>query len=125
MAEGGMEASGEAYADGTMFVDILGDETKVRILEVLISEADRDLNTDAICKQAGIGTSSFYNHIEDLLGWELVSKSRMVGNSPMYEINRESKAAEKLAEFDWALVEYIAEKEEAGELDENNRPVSA
>jgi len=28
-------------------------------------------------------------------------------------------------EFDGALVEYIAEKEEAGELDKNNRPVSA
>ena len=119
------ETANEAFADGTMFVDVLGDETKVRILEVLISEADRDLNTAAICEQAGIGTSSFYNHIEDLRRWELVTKTRTVGNSPMYEINRENKAAQKLAEFDWALVEFIAGKEEADELDEDNRPVLA
>jgi hypothetical protein len=51
------------FADETMFVDVVRDATKVRILEALISEADRDLNTAANCEQVGIGTSSFYNHI--------------------------------------------------------------
>lgn len=116
---------GDAYADTSVLIDVLGNNTQVRVLAVLIGEADRDLNATEISQQAGIGKSSFYNHIDDLLAYELVEQVRSVGNSPMYQINTESAAAAALAEFEWSLIEFIAEKEQAGELDEENRPVLA
>lgn len=122
MAQNSLAQDG-AYADDTVMVDALGGGAKIRILAVLISESDRDLNATAICDQAGIGTSAFYNHIEDLLRWELVKKTRMAGNSPMYQINKESEAAEKLANFEWSLIEFLADKEDAGEVNEDNRPI--
>jgi len=127
MAENVTEADarefGDVYADRTAFVDALGSPTKIRTLAVLISESDRELNPSEICEQAGIGSSSFYHHIEDLLAYGLVEKARSVGNSPMYRINTDSEAAEALASFEWSLLEFLADKEGADELDENGRPV--
>ena len=125
MTEADAREFGDVYADRTVLVDVLGSPTKVRTLAVLISETDRDLNASAICEQAGIGSSSFYHHIEDLLAYGLVEKARNVGNSPMYRINTDSEAAEALASFEWSLLEMLASKEEAGELDENGRPIYA
>lgn len=113
----------DAYADGMPIVDALGGGAKVRILGVLITEYDRDLNPSQIYEQAGIGSSTFYNHIDDLRRWKLVEQTRMAGNSPMYQINKDSKAAERLANFEWELVRFISDKEQQGELDEDNRPI--
>lgn len=112
-----------AHADSTVLVDALGGNAKIRILSVLVSEYDRDLNATEICGKAGIGSSTFYNHIDDLRRWGLVEQTRMAGNSPMYQINHDSEAAERFANFEWELITFLAEKEERGEVDANNRPV--
>lgn len=111
------------YADGTTLVNVLGKEVPVRILAVLTSETDRDLNPTQICEQAGIGSTAFYEHIDSLRAWGLVEKTRMAGNSPMYRLNTDSDAAQALGTLEWALIEHSAEKEERGELDENNQPI--
>lgn len=111
------------YADGTTLVNVLGTPARVRILAVLTSETDRDLNPTQICEQAGVGSSAFYDHIDDLRAWGLIEKTRMAGNSPMYRLNTDSKAAQHLGKFEWALIEHTTEKEQAGELDENNQPI--
>jgi DNA-binding transcriptional ArsR family regulator len=113
----------EPAADRRILVDVIGKEAPVRILAVLIGEADRDLNPSEIYEEAGVSSSTFYNHIDDLRAWGLVEKTRMAGNSPMYQINKDSTAAERLANFEWELIEHLVEKEEAGELDEENRPI--
>lgn len=113
------------HAESTVLVDALGGNAKVRILAVLVSEYDRDLNPTEICEQAGIGSSTFYNHIDDLRRWGLVEQTRMAGNSPMYQINHDSEAAERFANFEWGLIKFLAEKEKRGEVDTDNRPVLA
>jgi hypothetical protein len=39
----------------------------------------------------------------------------------MYEINYDNKATQKFAEFDWTLVEFIAEKKDVDELDDDSQ----
>lgn len=112
----------EAYADGTVLVDVLGDEARVRILEVLLSESNNDMNPTRICDLAGISSSSFYNHIDELRRWGLVEKTRMAGNSPMYQINKDSEAAKSIAKFSWDLVDFFGEKEQAGEITDDHQP---
>lgn len=56
----------ESYADRTILVDVLGDEARIRILEVFLSESDRDYNASDISDMAGIERSTFYNHIDGL-----------------------------------------------------------
>lgn len=91
----------------------------------LIEAADRDHNPSEIYGEAGVSSSTFYNHIDDLRAWGLVERTRMAGNSPMYQIDRDSEAAERLANFEWELIQFLADKEQRGELDEDNRPILA
>ena len=100
------EATEDPYAEGTILTEVLGPHAKVKILVVLISDSNRDLNATEISRLAGIDRSTFYEHIEDLLAYDLVEVTRTVGNSKMYRINRENDAAEALAEFEWKLLDH-------------------
>lgn len=111
------------YADGTTIVRVLGKEVPARILAVLTSETDRDLNPTEIQEQAGIGSTAFYDHIDKLRAWGLVEKTRMAGNSPMYRLNTDSKAVQALGTFEWELVRFQTNKERAGEVDDENQPI--
>lgn len=104
------EPETEAYADDTVLTDVLGPHAKVKILTVLIANSHRDLNPTEIARLAGIDRSTFYDHIDDLLAYDLIEQTRTVGNSPMYRINRDSAAAEDLAQFEWDLLDAISEE---------------
>lgn len=103
------ESTTESYADDTVLTDVLGPHAKVRILTVLIANSHRDLNPTEIARLAGIDRSTFYQHIDDLLAYGLVEQSRTVGNSPMYRIDRDSDAAEDLAQLEWDLLDEVPE----------------
>ncbi|WP_197075903.1 winged helix-turn-helix domain-containing protein [Halostagnicola sp. A56] len=102
--------------DDTTLTDVLGDHPKVKILTALLGESDRDLNTSDLARLAGIERSTVYDHIDVLRAYGLVEQTRTVGNSKMYQLNKENEAAKALGKFDWALTNILAEKEEAGEL---------
>lgn len=99
----------EAYADDTVLTDVLGPHAKVKILVVLIADNDRDLNPTEIARMAGIDRSTFYEHVDDLLAYGMIEQTRTVGNSPMYRINRESAAAEALAQMERELLDEVEE----------------
>lgn len=117
-------SSGEpAVAEDPMFTRVLGGSARVKILSVFLGDHDRDLNASEIARKAGIDRATFYRHIDDLRAWGIVEKTREVGQSKMYQLNRDSEAAKKLAEFEWELIEFLAEKESADEIDEDNEPI--
>lgn len=97
----------ESAASETVLTDVLGGHAKVKILVALLGESDRDLNATEIARLAGIDRSTFYDHIDDLLAYDLVVETRTVGNSTMYQINRDSAAAEDLAQLEWDLLDQV------------------
>lgn len=104
------QTTSEPLAEDTVLTDVLGPHAKVKILVTLLSKSDRDLNPTDIARLAGIDRSTFYEHIDDLVAYELVEETRTVGNSQMYQINRDNPAAEDLAQFEWDLLDYIPEQ---------------
>ena len=66
----------EAAAEETVLTDVLGPHAKVKILTVLIGESDRDLNPTDIARLAGIDRSTFYEHIDDLVAYDVVEIGR-------------------------------------------------
>ena len=94
-------------AENTVLTDVLGPHAKVKILTALLGESDRDLNATEIARLAGIDRTTFYEHVEDLLAYGMIEKTRTVGNSQMYRINRENPAAEDLARMEWHLLDQI------------------
>jgi DNA-binding transcriptional ArsR family regulator len=101
----------EPYADNTVMTDVLGNHAKVKMIVALLSEADQDLNATELARLAGIDRSTFYEHIDDLLAYGIVEETRRVANSQMYKLNRDSDAAEDLAQLEWDLIEAIPDVE--------------
>lgn len=95
----------EPYAEDTPLTWMFGDDPKTRIVAALLSERDRDLNKSDIARLAGISRPSVYGPIEDLVEKGIVVRTREVGNSPMFAINRESAAVRLAAELEEALIE--------------------
>ena len=79
------------------------------MLVAFVDANDRDLNASDVARLAGIDRSTFYDHIEDLLAYDLIEATRTVGNSKMYRIDRENPAAEDLAQLEWNLLDYVPE----------------
>lgn len=100
------------YADGTVLTAALGNHAKVKILAALLSEADRDLNVTDVARLAGVDRSTFYEHVDDLLAFGLVERTREVGPSTMYQLNRDSEAATLLAKLEWELIEVAPAPED-------------
>ena len=123
MSEQEHGADGEAYGESAIIADVLGGGARVKILAVFLGDHDKDLSPSDIARMAGVDRATFYRHIDDLRAWGLVEQTRTVGNSTMYQLNKNSEAAKKLAGFEWELIEYLSEKESKGEISEENRPV--
>jgi len=95
----------EALGEETVLNELFGDHPKTRMMVVFLSEKRTDINISELARLAGIDRSTVYAHLDDLLELGVVEKTREVGGSKMYRINRENEAAEKIAELEWALVE--------------------
>lgn len=83
----------------------------MKILVALLGENHRDLNATEIARLAGIDRSTFYDHLNDLLDYEMLVETRQVANSQMYRINRDNPAAEALAKAEWELLDYVTKLE--------------
>lgn len=101
------EITDDAYADGTYFVDVLGDPSKVKILATMLGDHTQDLTASDIARMSGIDRTTFYDHIDTLLDYGLVKITREAGNSKMYQINKDSEPAQALAEFEWKLLDQL------------------
>lgn len=99
-----VDGESTAYADETALTDLLGDNPKVKILAVLLSEG-RDINVSRIAEQAGVSRSTVYDHIDNLQALGVVEQTRKIGGSPLYQLKKESEAAKKLAQLEWALLD--------------------
>lgn len=111
----------DAYADGTYFVNVLGDPSKVKILATMLGDHTQDLTASDIARMSGIDRTTFYDHIDVLLDYGLIKITRKAGNSKMYKINKDSEPAQALADFEWTLLDQVDEDGEPNaRVDERN-----
>lgn len=94
---------------GKLIHDVLGDHPRTRIVFTLVAQSrrggeHRDLNISDIARMAGLERSTVYDHLDQLLETGVIEESRTIGNSTMYQINRDNEAAKGLAKFDDARV---------------------
>lgn len=105
------------YTDNAALVQLFGDSPKVKIIAVLLQQG-RDTNVSTIAEIGGMSRSSIYRYIDDLIDLGVVEKTREIGGSPLYQINKDSLVSQKLAELEWELVDKMA-KELDEEVDED------
>ena len=80
-----------------------------------------------------MGRSTLYTFWETLERYEIVKKTRRIGNTWLYKINSDSPAVKALQEFQLRIVDIIAEEEtrekkqnfeKTYQLSENNNPMA-
>lgn len=99
--------SNQDYTDNAALTHLFGDSPKVKILAVLLQQG-RDANVSTIADIGGMSRSSVYRHIDDLIDIGVVKQTREIGGSPLYQIDKESDVATKLAALEWELVDVVA-----------------
>lgn len=106
------EQTDETYAEDSALTQLFGNNPKVKIIAVLLSESDRDVTVTDISELAGLHRTTMYDHLDDLVELGVVVKTREVRGSPMYRINRDLAVAEDIARLEWNLLDVIEENHE-------------
>jgi len=109
----------QSYAERAALTTLFGDGPRVKILTVLLAQG-RDTNVTTIADLGGMSRNSVYRHIDTLIELGVVERTREVSGSPLYQIDRDSPVAERLAELEYELVDVIA-----GETDDTDADADA
>lgn len=98
----------KSYAEHSALTDLFGNHPKTKIIAALLSES-HDVNVSRIAELGGMSRSTVYDHIDDLQELNVVEKTRKVGGSPLYQINKDSESSKLLAQLEWEIVEEYEE----------------
>ena len=94
----------------TLFVKYLGDSPKIRVLDMLITGRELDYSITDIAEQAGIGRSTFYRMIEDLLESKVIIPTRKLGNMQLFRLNTNHLLVKELIRFYDNIAKNYSEK---------------
>ncbi|MDZ7730600.1 MAG: helix-turn-helix domain-containing protein [Natrialbaceae archaeon] len=97
----------EAFADGTPLVELFGKPARTKIVSVFVDERERDLSISEIARQAGVARSTVYTHLEVLLDLGIVVETRETGPSTRFQLDRDSKIAQRLYELDGLVLREL------------------
>ncbi len=88
----------------SIFLDVVGDSPRMRILQYLIEGRDFDYTlTDML--NAGVSWGTLNSEFPKLLKLGIVIKVREIGRAKLYKINRENQIARKLIELYDSLIQ--------------------
>ena len=94
-----------------MFTEIFGDSPQVKVLDLLITQDDMEYTKKEIAECANVGRSTLYTFWNTLERYNIVKKTRRIGNTWLYKINSDSPAVKALQEFQLRIVDIIVEEE--------------
>ena len=90
----------------SIFLDVVGDSPRMRLLQYLIEGRDFDYTLTDLTN-AGVSWGTLHTEFPKLLNYELVVKVREVGRAKLYKINKLNPIAKKLIEF----YDFLMQKE--------------
>ena len=93
----------------SLFVQLLGDVPLIRVIDVLIENSIFDYTKTEIARNAGISRASLYNIWQTLEDYKLIKKSRKIGNTVLYKLNKENPVVQKLIELDLKISKEFAD----------------
>lgn len=102
------------------FCELYGDSIRNRILERLLENQGLDFAAGDLAKEVGISRPKAYEWINEFEAKGLVKKSRTVGNTQLYLLNKENNLAKLLIQSFKACLRQTAETHS-----EFERPIAA
>ena len=95
----------------TLFVKFLGDSPKIRVLDMLITGRELDYSISDISKQAGIGRSTFYRMMDELIKNKIITSTRKIGNIQLYRLNQENEFVKEIIKLYDHISNVASERE--------------
>lgn len=99
----------ESDAEDTPLTVLFGSGARVRIVAALLGEDEHDVNVSDLARLAGVARSTVYEHIDELVALGVVERTRTVGGSPMYRLNRDSDVGQQLAKLEGVTLRRLLE----------------
>ena len=85
------------------FLEYFGDTPKLRFFDFLIGNHFFDFNMTDMAKEANISYNSLKSFFNEFLEKGIIIKTRRVGKSDMYKLNRDNIIAKNFLKFAWFL----------------------
>lgn len=91
--------------DKSIFLDVLGDTTELRIIDFLLDNIFTPVYKNEIIERTGLSRNSFFRVWNKLERYGLVKPIKQVGRAVLYQLNKDNEFAKWLVKTDLALIE--------------------
>lgn len=88
-----------AIREKTIFVEYFGDSPTTRVLDFFIENDLYDYSKTDMYRETGIARTTLQEVVRDLLKRKIIIKTRAVGRSNMYKLNRGNPIVEEMVKF--------------------------
>ncbi len=94
----------------SMLLDVIGDSVENMILDFLIGGIGLDYSKKDIAEGCGISRPTVYKILPKMLKEGIIKKTRMLGRSTLYTINKENKKVQYLLKLEEILLKTSFEE---------------
>ena len=94
----------------SVFVEYFGDYPLIRVLDFLILGRDIDYSMTEVCKNSGIGWTSFSDIWPQLTEKGIVTFTRKIGNAKLFRLNTKNPWVKELVRMDKVITRMETEK---------------
>lgn len=91
--------------DKSIFLDVLGDTTELRIIDFLLDNIFTPVYKNEIIERTGLSRNSFFRVWGKLERYKIVKLFKQVGRATLYQLNKENEFVKWLVKTDLTLVE--------------------
>ena len=88
----------------SLFVRLMGDSPRMRVLDYLLTERELDFSKSDIAANAGVGRATLYRIWDEMIASGIVVYTRTIGTAKLYKLNLEKDVVQKLVEIDDLLL---------------------
>lgn len=94
-----------------MLTDIFGSSPRVKVIDLFISHPWTEYTKTDIANYSGIARSTLYDFLEELEDFNLIKKTKKVGNAQLYIVNMDSEVTKLISAFQLSLAEIEIKKQ--------------
>ena len=91
--------------DRSIFLEVLGDTTELRIIDFLLDNIFTPVYKNEIIERTGLSRNSFFRVWGKLERYQIVKPIKHVGKATLYQLNNENEFVKWLVKTDLTLIE--------------------
>ncbi|GAI24318.1 unnamed protein product [marine sediment metagenome] len=95
----------------SIFLSIIGDSPKARILDFLLMFPKFDYPLTDIARNSNVGYSTLQLLWPDFVKREIVIQTRTIGKAKLFKLNEESPIVKEMLNWSWNLTKEVVNQE--------------